>query len=235
MFKPTALLVLAAAIVVAQPSLAQSKKRKPAEDAWSTFSNRTDNEDGSSSLTFGAKVPTTSTIETKMGLDFGLGGRSDVTRDPAKLLERPADHNSGAGWASMAVPAMPLGFTKAQVDARFDPTAEQSKVGVAVSRPIGPSFLMTLQNSYAVTSAVPLVPTAHNYNVESGHSVRFDVLSTHTAFSAGTRSSTIDDREFRTISAEQKIIGPLSISGTVSETATGELDKVLRAGFRTTW
>jgi hypothetical protein len=38
------------------------------------------------------------------------------------------------------------------------------------------------------------------------------------------------------LSAEQKLFGgPLSVTGSVSETATGDTSKSLRAGFKRTW
>jgi hypothetical protein len=231
MFRPSAIIMLCALAVGAQPAFAQTKKKAVATAP--TFSSRTDNKDGSSSLTFGTMLPMV--VDTKMGVDLGLVGASEFTPDPGKLLERPNDRGSGAGWASMVVPATPFGFTKAKVEARYDPAQDQSKFGMAVSRPIGEGFLMTLQNSYAVSGAIPIVPAAHDYNVETGRILRFDVLSTNTAFSAGTKSSSMDDKQLRTISAEQQIIGPLSITGMVSETPTGVVDKVLKAGFKKTW
>ena len=68
-----------------------------------------------------------------------------------------------------------------------------------------------------------------------GHTVRFDILATSTAFSAGTKSSTLEEKALRVISAEQKIVGPLSLTGSVSETPTGIFDKTLKAGFKKTW
>jgi len=186
-------------------------------------------------LTFGTLLPTP--LDTRLGIDLGLAGSGDVTTDPGKYLEPPNDRGSGAGWASMVVPDVPFGFTRAKVDARFNPAQDQGKFGMAISRPVGEGLLMTLHNSYAVTGAgTPVTPSPRDYyTVETGHTLRFDVLSTSTAFAAATKSSTIDDKSFRTISAEQKIIGPLSLTGSVSETPTGMLDKVLKAGFRKTW
>jgi hypothetical protein len=231
MFRPSAIIMLCALVAGAQPAFAQTKKK--AVETAPTFSSRTDNKDGSSSLTFGTILPTA--VDTKMGVDLGLAGAGEFTPDPGKLLERPNDRGSGAGWATMVVPTAPFGFTKAKVDARLDPSQEQGKFGMALSRPIGESFLMTLQSSYAVTGGVPLIPTIHDYNVETGRTLRFDVLSTNTALSAGTKSSSLDDKQLRTISAEQQIVGPLSITGTVSETPTGVVDKILKAGFKKTW
>jgi hypothetical protein len=218
-------------VAAAQPAVAQTKKKAADTGA---FSNRTDNKDGSSSLTFGTALPTT--IDTKLGVDLGLAGQGDIAPDPGRYLQQPNDRGSGAGWASMLVPAMPFGFTKAKVDARLDPTQDQGKFGMAVSRPIGEGFLMTLHNSYAVTgTAIPILPAQHDYAVETGRTLRFDVLSTNTGLSAGTRSSTVDDKQLRTISAEQQIIGPLSVTGTINETPTGVIDKIFKAGFKKVW
>jgi len=213
------------------PAFAESKNAEP-ESA--TFSSRKDNKDGSSSLTFGARIP--SAVETKVGVDLGLTAPADVETDPAKALDKPNERGAGAGWASMVVPAFPFGFTKAKVDARLDPTQDQSNFGMAVSRPVGNGLLMTLQNSYAVGRSVAPVPSGvQTRNLETGHTVRFDILATSTAFSAGTKSSTLEEKALRVISAEQKIVGPLSLTGSVSETPTGIFDKTLKAGFKKTW
>lgn len=213
------------------PALAESKNTEP-ESA--TFTSRKDNKDGSSSLTFGTRIP--SAVDTKVGVDLGLAAPTDVEIDPAKLLDKANDRGDGAGWASMVVPAIPFGFTKAKVDARHDPAQDQSNFGMAVSRPVGDGLLMTLQNSYAVNrSGAPVPSGLQTHNLETGRTLRFDVLATSTAFSAGTKTSTIEEKTLRTISAEQKIVGPLRVTGSVSETPTGVLDKTLKAGFKTTW
>ncbi|HKY09008.1 MAG TPA: hypothetical protein VJQ55_12230 [Candidatus Binatia bacterium] len=216
---------------MAPPANAQGKNDEP-ESA--TFSSRKDNKDGSSSLTFGARLP--STIDTKLGVDLGLASPNDLGADASRLLDKSNDRGTGAGWASMTIPTVPLGFTRAKVEARHDPSQDQGNIGMAVSHPVGEGLLMTLQNGYAVSGfTIPFGPGVSGQNVENGRTVRFDVLSTSTALSAGTRSSTLDDKQLRTFSAEQKVIGPLSITGTISETPTGALDRALRAGFKKTW
>ena len=48
--------------------------------------------------------------------------------------------------------------------------------------------------------------------------------------------SSTDDKWLRTLSAEQKLFGgPFSVTGSVSETATGDLSKSLKAGFKQNW
>jgi hypothetical protein len=227
-------LTIGAAVLMATPALAQSTSKKKYEPEPSTFSSRKDHKDGSASLTFGTRLP--AAVDTKLGVDLGLAGQGDPRPDPGKLLDTPDDRGNGSGWASMVVPHGPLGFTKATVDARLDPVQDQSKFGMAVSHPVGEDFLMTLQNSYALTrTGIPLGPSSAEHRVETGRILRLEMLSTSTAVSAGTRSSSIDDKQLHMFSAEQKIVGPLSVTGSVSETPTGIVDKTLKAGFRTTW
>jgi hypothetical protein len=48
--------------------------------------------------------------------------------------------------------------------------------------------------------------------------------------------SSANDKWLRSMSAEQKLFGgPLSITGTITETATGGQSKGLKAGFKQTW
>jgi len=48
--------------------------------------------------------------------------------------------------------------------------------------------------------------------------------------------SSTDDKWLRTLSAEQKLFGgPVSITGSVSETAAGDISKSLKAGFKRSW
>lgn len=230
MARPILVVLWIAAVAMTSSALAQSKN----EPESTTFASRKDNKDGSSSLTFGARLP--SAVETKLGVDLGLASPNEFGPDTGKFLDKSNDRGSGAGWASMTLPAAPLGFSRAKVEARHDPSQDQSKFGVAVSHPVGEGLLMTLQNGYAASgSAIPFAPPGNSQNIEHGREVRFDLLSTNTAVSAGTKSSTLDDKLLRTFSAEQKVIGPLSITGTISETPTGVLDRALKAGFKKTW
>jgi hypothetical protein len=66
--------------------------------------------------------------------------------------------------------------------------------------------------------------------------VRFNILPTGTAVSLGATVSSTDDKWLRTLSAEQKLFGgPLSVTGSVSETPTGEAATSVKAGFKRTW
>jgi hypothetical protein len=72
--------------------------------------------------------------------------------------------------------------------------------------------------------------------VEGSHAVRFTFLPLHTSLSVGATGSTAEDGWRRSLSAEQRLFGgPVSITGAVSETATGELNRSLKAGFKRSW
>src|SRR5262249_4185955 len=70
----------------------------------------------------------------------------------------------------------------------------------------------------------------------SSQALRFNILPTDTSVSFGADISSTDDKWLRTLSAEQKLFGgPFSVTGSVSETATGDLSKSLKAGFKRSW
>jgi len=192
--------------------------------------SRNEKPDGSVAITAGQRLPTE--WDAKVGVDMAAPATlPDATPGQAQ------DH--GAGWANVAVPAAPIGFDKATIDARVDPTADQGKLSTSLSRsvPVGDGLSITLQNGYAVTQTLAAPNGAPGApRVLSGDGVvRLD-LPTATAVSAGASMSSTDDRVLPKISAEQKLFGtPLSVTGTISERPTGDTDKSITAGFKRNW
>src|SRR5262249_31110511 len=84
---------------------------------------------------------------------------------------------------------------------------------------------------------VPATPdTTHNHGWTSNQSLRFNVLPTDTSVSLGANISSTDEKWLPSLSAEQKLFGgPFSVTGSVSETPTGETSKSLTAGFKRQW
>ena len=133
--------------------------------------------------------------DAKVGADLNLASaQPDGYRPDKPLPIIGGNQDSGAAWASVGMPDV------ATVDARVDPTNDQSKLGTTFkhSIPIGERFSLTLQNSYSVTqtigapattpSAVPLMaapagtaaaPTPQIWGNQK--IVKFDILSTGTA------------------------------------------------------
>jgi hypothetical protein len=207
----------------------------PAESRASSgpdpIGSRSEKADGSISVSAGQRLPTE--WETKVGVDVAA---------PAQLPDAFAGQaqDRGRGWANVAVPAAPLGLDKATIDARVDPNADQGSLSTALSRsvPIGGGASLTLQNGYAVTQSLANpngvgAPATHTFAGDGG--VRLE-LPTATALSAGARMSSSDERLLPTVSAEQKLFdSPLSVTGAISQRATGETDRSITAGFKKSW
>jgi hypothetical protein len=210
--------------------------------------NRTENADGSSVLTLNQPLPTF--WDTKVGIDLGLAAPykpPSPARSPERLLfPQPADQPNGAAWASATAPALnfPIGWDKASVNARFDPVQDESRLGTRFvkSVPLGERFSVTLENGFALTH-VPteytlpdgLAGTQSSNVFDFDRAAKLNILSTGTSIGASSRMSTIDDEWLNSLSAEQKILGGLSVTGTVSETLEGDLNKSISAGFKRTW
>jgi len=150
------------------------------------------------------------------------------------------DQSTGVAWARVTAPGIdaPLGWDKTSIDTRLDPSQEQGRLGTTLSRsvPVGENFSVTLQNGVAVTRTLPSVAQPPSQSWASSQAVRFNILPTDTTLSFGANIAATDDKWLHTLSAEQKLFGgPVSITGTVSESASGDASKSVKAGFKRTW
>ena len=101
--------------------------------------------------------------------------------------------------------------------------------------PVGDDVSLTLQNGVLLTRTLPNA-TGQVHSWAISQALRFNILPTDTSVSVGADISSIDDKWLRTLSAEQKLFGgPFSVTGSVSETPTGDISKSLKAGFKRTW
>lgn len=239
---------LACAALLVPISLARAddgSSKKPLSDsgAFATCKNSIAN--GSSSMTYGTRLPVD--FETKVGVDFEVDSPL-TTPDLDRLINRNADSGgSGSAWATMALPPPPLGLIDgASLDAKFDGAQDQSTFGLGLNRKlsINDSLQMTLKSNYGVTNALATATPAPGEQSVSGgltqtwetrRAVQFDLLHTDTAISAGQQLSSGEDKWLTSVSAEQKLYGPLSITGGIAETSAGVLDRSIKAGFKKTW
>jgi hypothetical protein len=187
-----------------------------------------------------ADKPSTPEWISKAGIDYSKPAIPAVTFQPDQLLAGAVpDQSTGVGWATITAPGFeaPLGWDKAAIDTRVDPSQEQGKLGTTLSRsvPVGDDVSLTLQNGVSVTRSLPNA-TGQAHSWATSQALRFNFLPTDTSVSFGADISSIDDKWLRSLSAEQKLFGgPFSVTGSVSETATGELSKSLKAGFKQNW
>jgi hypothetical protein len=206
----------------------------PAPQA-ATVGGRAYKADGSTTMSAGERLatPWDANWDAKVGVDLATPAGAP--------LPGGEDEDHGTGWANVSVPAAPIGLDKATIDARVDPSSDQSKVSTALTRsmPMGDGFSVTLQNGYSVTqtlaypNGVPSVASARVYAGDGGIQLAFP---TATALTAGAQMSSIGERLTPSLSAEQKLFGtPLSITGTISALPTGGTDRSIMAGFKRSW
>jgi hypothetical protein len=182
--------------------------------------------------------------------DTRIGAEMTVTRQPqtmSELLEEKVANggnqpqSSGTAWAAVSAPGVGSIWDKTAIEARVDPSQDQSKLGTSLSKlvPLSEQYSLTLQNGYNLIQqgAVPVPGVAarplRTYGTEQ--SAKLSIADTGTSFSAGQTLSTADDKWLRKVGAEQKLFDGVSISGSISETPIGAINKSLTAGFKRSW
>jgi hypothetical protein len=149
--------------------------------------------------------------------------------------------SSGTAWAAASAPGIGAIWDKTAIEARVDPSQDQSKLGTSLSKslPLNEQYSVTLQNGYNVIQQ-GIVPTpgiaarpVRTYGTEQ--SAKLSIADTGTSFSAGQTLSSTDDKWLRKIGAEQKLFDGVSISGSIGETPTGATSKSVTAGFKHSW
>jgi hypothetical protein len=231
--------VRAMSMAPASPLRVPSRKASAHDLDW----NHTEKADGSAALT--VKKPLPLVWDTKVGADFGLAAAPATSYELDRLLQPHKDQGapglSGA-WASVTVPGL------ASIDARVDPGKEQSKLGTTLSRslPLGSTYSVTLQNTFALTETLGSTPTAPAISSaatpalpaqvwSTDRLVKFNIHSTGTTLAAGTFSSTADYITHNKLSAEQKLFGPLSVTTAVTDVGAATSSKSISAGFKLKW
>ena len=201
-------------------------------------------------------APNGSAVSVKQSLspfwDARVGADMTVTREEGTLTssellsEKLANggnlpRSSGSAWAATTAPGVGSIWDKTAVEARLDPSQEQSKLGTSLSKslPLNEQYSLTLQNGYnLIQQGIIPVPgiigrPARNYETEQ--SAKLSIADTGTSFIAGQTLSSVDDKWLRKIGAEQKLFDGVSISGSIGETPFGTTNKSLTAGFKRSW
>jgi hypothetical protein len=229
-------------------SAAPAKKlRKPSASFNPSLDIKTtEKSDGSSTMAMKQPLPNNANV----GADLGLAASAPDGYRPGRPLPGSRDdRNAGAAWASVGV--MP---NFASVDARVDPSNDQGKLGTTFKHamPIGSNFSMTLEDSYSVTETFSAAPTGpadlplmvapvnsptpaipQVWGNEKG--AKFDVLPTGTTIGAKFASTNIDPVTHNTLSAEQKLYGPLHVTTAVTDVGQPTKAKSITAGFKLNW
>jgi len=216
------------------------RAKQPDGSSWS----RNDSGNGTSEVAIKS--------EASPFLDARVGANLNVVKPPAstladslsdKMLSGDTPRNSsGTAWASMIGPGVPHIWDKTAVDLSMDSGTDQSKLGTTLSRSLplaDNAYLLTLQNAYRLTEPAPVPLTGSNSQesrtLEIERSARLSVNHTGTSLLAGQTLSSSDDKWLGKVGAQQSLFGDVTVTGTVSETPHGPVNKSLTAGFKKSW
>jgi hypothetical protein len=201
------------------------------------------------------KLDGSSAVSVKQPLspfwDARVGADMTVAREPTTLSELLAEkasnggsepQSSGTAYAAVTAPGVGSIWDKTAVEARLDPSQEQSKLGTSLSKslPLNPQYSLSLQNDYNITQQgivpVPgLLPERPLRSYATGQSATLSMTETGTSLIAGQSLSSAEDKWLRKFGVEQKLFGGISIAGTVGETPGGGANKSIIAGFKQSW
>jgi hypothetical protein len=202
-----------------------------------------DKPNGSAAVT--VKQPLTPFWDARIGADMTVTRESTLTA--SELLSEKlanggnAPQSSGTAWAALTAPGVGSIWDKTAIEARVDPSQEQSKLGTSLSKslPLSEQYSLTLQNGYNLIQQgivpVPGFATRPARNYETQQSAKLSIADTGTSLIAGQTLSSTDDKWLRKIGAEQKLFDGVSISGSIGETPLGVTNKSLSAGFKRSW
>jgi uncharacterized protein YdeI (BOF family) len=198
--------------------------------------------------------PNGSAVSVKQSIsmfdDAKVGADMTLVRQPATLSELLSEkalnggnepQSGGTAWATITAPGVGSLWDKTAVEARLDPSQDQSKLGTSLSKSLelGEQYSLTLQNGYNLTQQggvpVPGLAGHPSRNFETGQSAKLNLTDSGTSLSAGQSLSSTDDKWLRKIGAEQKLFGGVSVSGSISETPVGASNKSISGTFKQSW
>ena len=206
--------------------------------AWS----RNDNGNGTSSVVIKSQV--SPFLDTHVGANMNLAKAPAATMADSlsdKMLSGETPKSSTAtAWATMTAPGIPRIWDNTAVDVSMDSGTDQGKLGTTLSRSVpiaGDAYSLILQNSYRLSqpAPMPLASSQENRTLEIERSAKFSVKQTGTSLVAGQTLSSADDKWLGKVGAEQKLLGDVTVTGSVSETLHGPANKSLSAGFKKSW
>ncbi|HKS20058.1 MAG TPA: hypothetical protein VJS63_12700 [Bradyrhizobium sp.] len=184
--------------------------------------------------------------DTRIGADMTVVNQSSIATSADVLRQKYSpdglpSQSSGAAWAAITAPGVGSIWDKTAVEARVDPSQEQSKLGTSLSKslPLGEQYSLTLQNGYNLIQQgyvpVPGIVSHPARNYETDRSAKLSLTDTGTSFIAGQTLSSTDDKWLSKFGAEQKLFEGVTISGSVGETVAGATNKSISAGFKRSW
>jgi hypothetical protein len=223
-----------------------SKARVAAKSGLGTDSSWSSQNKPNGSAALSVKQPLSPFWDARVGADMTVVHQpetltsADLVRQKFSSDGQPSQ-SSGSAWAAITAPGVASIWDKTAIEARVDPSKEQSKLGTSLSKslPLSEQYSLTLQNGYNViqqgVTPVPGLGGHATRNYEVDRSAKLSLTDTGTSLIAGESLSSTDDKWLRKIGAEQKLFGGVTINGSIAETALGTSNKSLSAGFKRSW
>jgi hypothetical protein len=217
-----------------------SAAKSDTEMSWSSK----DKSNGASDVS--VKQPLSTILDARVGADMTVVNQpqtltgADLLRQKYSTDAAPMQ-SSGTAWAAITGPGVGGVWDKTAVEARLDPSQDQSKLGTSLSKslPLNEQTSLTLENGYNVIQQgiAPITGAATHpmRNYQADQSAKLSLTDTGTSFTAGQSQSSTDDKWLRKVGAEQKLFGGVSISGSIGETPQGVTNKSVSAGFKQSW
>jgi len=234
--------------LIFDPTALETLLKKPLQlhgspDARGYDVKRTNKLDGSSTIV--VKQPLQSEWENSAGADLPASNTGASSPFDRPLSTRD-NAGRGSAWASIGVPNV------GSVDARVDPYNEQGKLGTTLKQsiPLGGRFSVTLQDTFSVTQTLsqpgagpdlPLMslpPTTAPMSPQvfgNERAMKFNILPTGTTLGAGMTTASNDPVTHNTLSAEQKLYGPLQVTTAITDFGQATGSKKVSAGFKLDW
>jgi hypothetical protein len=214
--------------------------QKADASSWS----RNDQGNGTSSV--GVKTDVSPFWSTRAGINMNVIREAAPATIGDSLIDRLSagsdpKNSSGTAWASATAPGVPYLWDKTGLEVSMDSRTDQSKLGTTLSKSLPlwrDQFALTLENGYRLTQQSPLPlasPQTSGRSLEVERNAKFSINQTGTSVFAGQTLSSNDEKWLGKVGAEQKLFGGVSVTGTLSETASGATSKSVTAGFKKSW
>jgi len=220
---------------------ADPKARRATQEAPASSWSAQDKSNGAAALS--VKQSMIPFWDTRVGADLTVARQQPASAAEAlqQKITTGEQQSSGAAWAAMTAPGVGSIWDRTAIEARVDPSQEQSTLGTALSKSVtlDEQTSLTLQNGTNMTqhgiAPIPGVTGRQARNTTTDQSARLSIADTGTSLTAGQTLSSTDDKWLRKIGAEQKLFGGVSVSGSIGETPQGTANKSISAGFKKSW
>src|SRR6201996_3930838 len=210
------------------------------EMSWSA----NDKTNGSSAVS--VKQSLSEFLDARVGADMTVAPEPRALTESQILSERLANggslpQSSGSAWAAITAPGIGSVWDKTAVEARVDPSQDQTKLGTTLSNsaPFAERYALSVESGYNLVEQgvvpVPGIIGHPEHDYETDQTARLSIVDTGTTLSAGQALSSSDDKWLRKVGAEQKLTGGVTITGAIGETPLGTLSKSISAAFKQSW